>query len=116
MALPINHPPELSGKAAERLLDAMEENEKNKGTIDFSEQIERAKKILMKTDGRTIKDGQCAICGEMTSVIAGDSGQWPAQLPLPDGSGKLETYHIECIMKKLYPEQCKEVMDDDSYE
>jgi hypothetical protein len=46
MATEIKRTPVVTGSSAEKLAKQIEENEKNRGSIDFSKQIEIAKKIL----------------------------------------------------------------------
>lgn len=48
MALQIASVPVLSGEAADRFEDKMAESEKKRGSIDFSEQIAMAHRIVAK--------------------------------------------------------------------
>ena len=55
MALPITFPPVLRGKSAQRMRDAIEAAEQNRGSVEFSVQIEQAKQILERS--RAYLDG-----------------------------------------------------------
>lgn len=46
MAIPIKHPPELTGEAAKRFIDELN---KPKEKIDFSEQLKACRNILKKS-------------------------------------------------------------------
>lgn len=48
MALQIASVPVLSGEAADRFDERMAESEKKRGSIDFSRQIEMARRIVAK--------------------------------------------------------------------
>lgn len=50
MALAIASVPVLQGEVAERFEQQMCESEAHKGEVDFSNQIETARKILIKAD------------------------------------------------------------------
>lgn len=48
MALQIAAVPVLSGEAADRFEERMKESEKKRDTVDFSKQIEMARRIVAK--------------------------------------------------------------------
>lgn len=48
MAIAIRSTPVLKGKVAEKFVTEAEANLKNKGSVDFSKQLQSAKKILKK--------------------------------------------------------------------
>ncbi len=48
MAIPIKSIPELKGEVAKRFIGRANEAEKQKGTVDFSKQVEITNKILDK--------------------------------------------------------------------
>lgn len=48
MSLPIYRTPYVTGFAASELLKVIEENELQKDTVDFTEEIERMRKIIQK--------------------------------------------------------------------
>lgn len=53
MALEIRSCPLLTGKVAKKFIENAEKAYKNKGTIDFSKQVEITNRILAK--GKTVK-------------------------------------------------------------
>jgi hypothetical protein len=48
MALAISTVPVLTGKAAKRFTEKMKASEQKRGSVDFSKQIAKARKILSK--------------------------------------------------------------------
>ena len=50
MALAIAAVPVLTGEASERFEQMMEQNEKRRGSIDFSREINEARAILLKAN------------------------------------------------------------------
>ena len=55
MAIYIKPIPTLTGKVAEKFEKIARENEKKRGTVDFSREVEMTKRILEKSNIRKFK-------------------------------------------------------------
>ena len=56
MAIYIKPIPTLTGKVAEKFEKIARENEKKRGTVDFSREVEMTKRILEKSNLRKFKE------------------------------------------------------------
>ena len=47
-------------------------------------------------------DGPCEFCGEPTERFAGNPARWPLQFTLPDGTGTVRWFHVQCVQDRLF--------------